>query len=148
MGNRSMTSTSPAPRSGRDEVDGAFRRLRALGTFAGATDAELRAVVAAGTLVTVPAGWSLIWDRTPADKAYVVLDGTVEVRRGDDVVATLAGGDVIGEVAILDRSLRTATVTATTPLSVLHFVREQVERLYAEVPAVRRALDSAAAERS
>lgn len=148
MANRSMTSTSPAPRPGRDEADAAFGRLRAIGTFAGATDAELRAVVAAGTLVTVPAGWSLIWDRTPADKAYVLLEGSVEVRRGDDVVATLSGGDVIGEVAILSRSLRTATVTATTPLSVLHFGREQVEHLHATVPAVRRALDRAAAERT
>jgi CRP/FNR family cyclic AMP-dependent transcriptional regulator len=144
MGVRSLTSLSPAPRSGPGEAEALVRRLRGLGTFAGATDAELRAVVDVGTLVTTPAGWSLIWERTPADKAYVIVEGTVEVRRGDAVLAELEAGDVIGEVAILERRLRTATVTATTPLTVLHLTREDVERLHAEVPAVRRALEASA----
>lgn len=137
MANRSMTSTSSAPR-GDDEV--AVALLADLDTFPGATSADLTAIVAAGRVVSVPQGWSLIWDRTPADKAYVILDGTVEVRRDGEVVATLTAGDVIGEVAILRRQLRSANVTATTPLTVLHLGRETVERLYAEVPAVRDAL--------
>ncbi|RZI82080.1 MAG: cyclic nucleotide-binding domain-containing protein [Microbacterium sp.] len=136
-----MTSTSSAPR-GDDEV--AVALLADLGTFPGATRADLAAIVAAGYVVSVPQGWSLIWDRTPADKAYVILDGTVEVRRDDEVVATLTAGQVIGEVAILRRQLRSATVTATTQLTVLHFGRETVERLYAEVPAVRDALVASA----
>lgn len=137
MANRSMTSTSSAPR-GDDEV--AVALLADLDTFPGATSADLTAIVASGRVVSVPQGWSLIWDRTPADKAYVILDGTVEVRRDGEVVATLTAGDVIGEVAILRRQLRSANVTATTPLTVLHFGRETVERLYTEVPAVRDAL--------
>jgi CRP/FNR family cyclic AMP-dependent transcriptional regulator len=141
MAQRSMTSTSSAPR-GDDEV--AVAQLSDLGTFPGATQAELAAIVASGYVVSVPQGWSLIWDRTPAEKAYVILDGTVEVRRDDAVIATLSAGDVIGEVAILRRRLRSASVTATTPLTVLHFGRETVERLFAEVPAVRDALQASA----
>lgn len=140
-----MTSTSSAPR-GDDRF--AVALLADLGTFPGASRAELEAIVAAGYVVSVPQGWSLIWDRTPAEKAYVILDGTVEVRRGDEVVATLTAGDVIGEVAILKRQLRSANVTATTGLTVLHFGRETVERLYAEVPAVRDALAASAAAHS
>ena len=145
MAHRSMTSTSSAPRG---DDGAAVARLAELGTFPGASGSELAEIVAAGYVVTVPAGWSVIWDRTPAEKAYVILDGTVEVRRGDEVVATLTAGDVIGEVAILKRRLRSANVTATTPLTVLHFSRETVERLYAEVPAVRDALSAAAAAHS
>jgi CRP-like cAMP-binding protein len=146
--NRALRSTGAVPGLTAQDLDEAVARLRALGTFPGASDAELRTVVEAGRIVTVPAGWSLIWDRTPADKAYVVLEGSVEVRRGQEVVATLPAGEVIGELAILRRSLRSGTVTAASPLTVLHFEREDVERLYAEVPAVRDALDAAAAERS
>ncbi len=142
MSRGSMTSISSAPR-GDDGV--AVARLQALGTFAGATGSEIASIVAAGYVVTVPRGWSLIWDRTPAEKAYVILDGTVEVRRNDEVVANLGAGDVIGEVAILRRRLRSASVTATTPLLVLHFTREAVERLHAEVPVVREALERSAA---
>lgn len=145
MNNRPMFSTSPAPRG---DDDAAVETLRALGTFPGARTSDLKRIVEAGYVVSVPEGWSLIWDRTPAEKAYVILDGTVEVRRGDELVATLGAGDVIGEVAILQRRLRTASVTATTPLSVLHFTREAVERLLAEVPAVRDALERSAAAHS
>jgi CRP/FNR family cyclic AMP-dependent transcriptional regulator len=141
MAGRSMTSISPAPR-GDDAA--AIARLTDLGTFPGATSAELEEIVGSGYVVTVPQGWSVIWDRTPAEKAYVILDGTVEVRRDQRVIATLNAGDVIGEVAILKRQLRSATVTASTPLTVLHFGRETVERLYADLPAVRGALDAAA----
>lgn len=145
MAQRSMTSTSSAP-LGDDGA--AVARLLQLGTFPGASSAVLAEIVAAGYVVTVPEGWSVIWDRTPADKAYVILDGTVEVRRDDEVVATLAAGDVIGEVAIIKRRLRSANVTATSALTVLHLGRESVERLYAEVPTLRQAFDDAAAAHS
>jgi CRP/FNR family transcriptional regulator, cyclic AMP receptor protein len=145
MGRRGMTSTGPAPRAdGRESVE----LLGSLGTFADATDAELHELVEAGYVVSVPQGWSLIWDRTPADKAYVVLSGEVEVRRDGEVIARLGAGDVIGELAILRRQLRSATVVAATPLTVLHFGRESVERLYADVPVFRDALDRAAGEHS
>lgn len=141
MTNRSMTSTSSAPRG---DDDAAVAALAELNTFPGASTSELATIVAAGYVVSVPQGWSLIWDRTPAEKAYVVLEGSVEVRRGEQVVATLEAGEVIGEVAILKRQLRSANVTARTPLRVLHFGRETVERLFAEIPAVRTALTAAA----
>lgn len=117
--------------------------LRALPLLAEASDAELRTIAAAGRLVTVPQGWSLIWERTPADKAYVVLSGEVDVRRDKQVVARLGAGDVVGEVAIVQHRLRTATVVAASPLEVLHFTREAVEQLYAGVPPFRAALDRA-----
>ena len=123
------------------------RRLREqladLPLFAGASRGDLKAIAKAGSLLTVPQGWSLIWEKTPADKAYVVLSGEVDIRRADAHVVRLGAGDVIGETAILERRLRTATVVAATPLEVLHFTADAVQRLYAEVPAFRAALDAA-----
>lgn len=127
-----------------DDVPTLVKALRALPLFAEASDAELRTIAAAGRLVTIPQGWSLIWERTPADKAYVVLSGEVDVRRNKQVVARLGAGDVVGEVAIVQHRLRTATVVAASPLEVLHFTREAVEQLYADVPSFRAALDRAA----
>lgn len=133
----------PDNRHTNDIVSG----LRRLDTFADATDAELRTIAEAGSLLTVPRDWSLIWERTPADKAYVVLQGDLDVRRAGEVVARLTAGDVVGEVAIVERRLRTATVVATSPLQVLHFTRDAVEKLYADVPVFRAALDRAVKER-
>lgn len=118
-------------------------QLRRLGTFAEATDRELRRIADAGRVVTVPQNWSVIWERTPADKAYVVLDGDLDVRRKGEVVAQLGSGDVVGEVAIVENQLRNATVVAATRLEVLHFTKDAVEKLYADIPAFRAAVDRA-----
>ena len=118
-------------------------QLRRLGTFAEATEAELRKIAKNGQVVAVPKNWSLIWERTPADKAYVVLDGDLDVRRRGEVVARLGAGDVVGEVAIVENRLRNATVVAETRLEVLHFTKEAVEKLYADIPAFRAAVDRA-----
>ena len=118
-------------------------RLRRLGTFAEATDQELRRIADAGRVVAVPKDWSVIWERTPADKAYVVLAGDLDVRRKGEVVARLGAGDVVGEVAIVENRLRNATVVAATRLEVLHFTKDAVEQLYADIPAFRAAVDRA-----
>lgn len=128
------------PNNTRNPIAG---RLRELGTFAEATTAELERIAAAGRTYTLPRNWSLIWERTPADKAYVVLRGEVDIRRQGEQVARLGAGDVLGEVAIVQHRLRTATVVAATDLEVLHFTKDEVEQLYAEVPAFRAALDRA-----
>ena len=111
------------------------------------TDAELQTIVESGTEVTVPEHWSLIWEKTPADKAYIILDGEVVVRKGRDEVARLGPGDVVGESAIVNHKLRNASVVTTTPVRVLHFTREAVEQLCHEIPTFRAALDAAAGDR-
>jgi len=118
-------------------------RLRELGTFDPVGEEELLRIVRSGRVHTLPQGWSLMWERTPADKTYVVLEGAVDIRLEGKQLARLVAGDVIGEVAIVQHRLRTATVVAATPLQVLHFTREDVERLYVEEPAFRAALDRA-----
>lgn len=121
-------------------------QLQELGTFDPVDDAELLRIVRTGRVHTLPQGWSLIWERTPPDKAYVVLRGEVDIRLRGETVARLGAGNVLGEVAIVQHRLRTATVVAATDLEVLHFTRDEVDRLYDEVPAFRAALDRAVDE--
>ena len=124
-------------------TDAIAEQLRELGTFPGAGNDELLRIAAAGRAVAVPQNWSVIWERTPADKAYVVLDGELDARRKGAVVARLGAGDVVGEVAIVENRLRNATVVAATRLEVLHFTKDAVEKLYADVPVFRAAVDRA-----
>ena len=111
------------------------------------SDAELQKIVRSGTEVTVPEHWSLIWEKTPGDKAYIILDGEVVVRKGKTEIARLGPGDVVGESAIVNHKLRNASVVSTTPVRVLHFTREAVEELCSAIPTFKAALDAAAGER-
>jgi CRP/FNR family transcriptional regulator, cyclic AMP receptor protein len=108
---------------------------------------EIARISASGTRVTLPEGWSPIWERTPADKAYVILNGTVSVRQHGEEIAQLGPGDIVGEAAIVNHSLRTASIVAVTPLELIHFTAEQLNQLSIEMPAFHEALEKVAAER-
>ena len=49
---------------------------------------------------------------------YVVLDGTVEVRRRDRVIEVVGPGQALGIVSLLDGEIRTVTAEAVTPCEV------------------------------
>jgi CRP/FNR family transcriptional regulator, cyclic AMP receptor protein len=105
---------------------------------------EVARISAAGTTLRVPQGWSPIWEKTPADKAYILLDGTVSVRVGGQEVAQLGPGEIMGEAAIVNHSLRTATIVALTPLELIHFTDDAVRQLSEDVPGFGDALRAAA----
>lgn len=111
------------------------------------TPEEIALISASGTRVTLPEGWAPISESTGADKAYIILSGTVSVRSHGDEVAQCGPGDIIGELAIMNRSLRTASIVALTPLELIHFTKEQLERLNVEMPAFHEALEKTAADR-
>ena len=111
------------------------------------TNDELKAVIDKGRHVRLPANWSLIWEKTPADKAYLIVDGEVSVRKGGQEIARLGPGDVIGEMAIVNHKLRSASVVSLTPLEVIHFTRESLQDLLDEVPAFADALRGTASDR-
>lgn len=48
---------------------------------------------------------------------FVIIEGTAEVKHDDQVIAQLGPGDFFGETAILENRRRSATVTATTPMT-------------------------------
>ena len=111
------------------------------------TPREVARISSHGRRVKLPEGWSPIWEQTPADKAYILLTGTVSVRRGSDEIAQLGPGDVVGEVAIVGESLRTATVVALTPLEAIHFTDDAVRELMEEMPSFHEQLSAVARSR-
>lgn len=108
---------------------------------------EISKVKAAGTQLPLPAGWSPINERTGADKAYIILEGEVSVRRDGREIAVLGPGDIMGEMAIVNHTLRSATVVALTRLQVIHLTPDAIDRLSTTVPAFGEAVRAAAAAR-
>lgn len=64
----------------------------------------------------VPAGAVLCKEGSRGREFFVIIDGEAEVTRGGRRMATVGPGDFFGEIALLERVNRTATVTAVTPL--------------------------------
>ena len=64
----------------------------------------------------MPAGTVLCKEGSRGREFFVIIDGEAEVTRGGRHLATLGPGDFFGEIALLERVNRTATVTASTPL--------------------------------
>ena len=64
----------------------------------------------------VKAGKVLCTEGETASEFFVIVDGEVEVTKGGKRLATMGPGDFFGEIALVERTTRTATVTTTTPL--------------------------------
>ncbi|WP_245835976.1 cyclic nucleotide-binding domain-containing protein [Mycobacterium rhizamassiliense] len=90
--------------------------------------------------------WPLIREQTPSDACYILLSGEVGVYVGEDRVAVLGPGEVIGESALRRGKLRSATVTTMGPSEVLRIERDDLGRLLDEIPALREVVESTAAQ--
>lgn len=115
--------------------------------FSAFTPQEIAKISSAGTRVTLPEGWAPISERTGADKAYIILSGTVSVRQHGKEIAQVGEGDIVGEAAILNHSLRSASIVALTPLELIHFTADQLNRLAVEMPKFAEQLDAVAKDR-
>ena len=124
-----------------------IQELARVNRFRDFTDEEIALVTDVARYLTVPEHWALMVEQQPADKAYLILSGEVSVRRHGEEVARLGAGEVIGEMALVNHKLRSATVVADTPLEVLHFTGEIVADLNAKIPHFRDALLGAVEER-
>jgi len=67
---------------------------------------------------TLPADSTLIEEGEDGDALFLVLEGTASVRRGGHEVLAVGPGAVFGEMALLDGEPRSATVVATSPVTV------------------------------
>lgn len=111
----------------------------------GLPEHEVRAVASLVREVSLPSNWAFIAQDTPADATYLLLSGEARVVRDGKEIATLGPGSVIGEMALANRQLRTATVVTSQPSQLLHLSAESFEQMQKHCPeATRRWLSYAA----
>jgi CRP-like cAMP-binding protein len=95
-------------------------RLKNIPLFSACSTRQLRHIAARGMEHEYPSGAVLCRQGTPGDEFFVMLEGRGEAIRDGKKMRALGPGDYFGEVALLGPlrggTLRTATVTTTTPL--------------------------------
>lgn len=107
-----------------------LRELSALRAF---TDDELNILLGAASARVVPAGEVLIREGDPGRSCVILARGELDVVKrvgaAERIIATMPAGSLLGQVALVDRSPRTATVRARTEVVVLELSRDVFERL-------------------
>lgn len=95
---------------------------------------------------TVAAGTVLIREGDPGDAMYFVASGVVEVTN-QEVTVRLSEGEFFGEMALLSRGARTATVTAISSTDLLVLEVDDFLRLLDRLPTVRQQIEGIAERR-
>jgi CRP/FNR family transcriptional regulator, cyclic AMP receptor protein len=134
-----MTTADP---KGREKY---VRRLREFSTFDKFSDDDLDRFVRAARHTSTSGPWPLIHEKTPSDACYILLNGEAAVYVGQERIAIVEPGEVIGESVLRRGKLRNATVTTTGPAEVLAIGRDDLARLVDEIPALRETMDATAA---
>ncbi len=98
-------------------------------------------------VITFLPGDVVIGQSEKGNALYILMQGTVRVSRndahGDVTVAKLGRGNFFGEGALLSDEIRSATVTATTSLTLLRLTRKDVLELAAEHAEIAQRLENA-----
>jgi len=123
------------------EVDQLAAALGELELFTDLDDGHLAKI---GGLVsevtTVVDGDAICQEGTVATEWWVVLEGQADVTIGGIYVGSVGEGETIGELAALDREVRSATVTARADLTVATIPTERFEELLELAPSITKAL--------
>ncbi len=104
--------------------------------FSACTKKDLQRIGKASTEISIPAGQKLTDQGQMGNQAFVLVDGTVSVKRNNKKVATLGPGSMVGELSLLDHGPRTATVTADTDCTVLVIDQRSFTAVLDDVPAL------------
>jgi CRP/FNR family transcriptional regulator, cyclic AMP receptor protein len=108
--------------------------------FAGLNRRQLKRVAGAALVRRFHDKTAIVRAGGPADTLYVVLDGSVSVRRRGLPNITLGMGSVFGEMALLDNGPRSATVIADGPVTCLAMTQARFLKIVRAEPAIALAL--------
>ena len=128
--------------SGGDVLD-----LSKIWLFSTSSAKDLRTIRKALEEVRVPPGRLLTDQGSIGLEFFLIVDGQASVRRNNRKVATLGPGQYFGELALLDRRPRSASVTSDSDMTLLVLGQRQFNGVLDAVPALSRKLLAAMATR-
>ena len=115
--------------------------------FSACSPGQMRTIRQEVKTTSAKAGAVLVEEDTVGREFYFILDGTASVKRKGRRIATLGPGRYFGELALLDRKPRSATVAAETDMNLLVLDQRSFNGLLDRMPALAHKLLMAMAQR-
>jgi CRP/FNR family cyclic AMP-dependent transcriptional regulator len=109
-------------------------RLKSIPLFEEVGDGELAQIAPFAQEVSVEAGKVLVREGDFSYEFMAIEDGTAEVTRGGEHVADLGPGDFFGEMGLLEKTLRNATVTAKSAMRLVTLTGWDLRRVERTAP--------------
>jgi CRP/FNR family transcriptional regulator, cyclic AMP receptor protein len=122
-------------------------QLKSLPLFADVPDQELAQIAGFAQEVTVNAGRELVREGDFSYEFMAIEEGEAEVTRDGQHVADLGPGDFFGEMGLLEKTLRNATVTAQTPMRLVTLTGWDMKRMERHIPEAIERVRAALEER-
>jgi len=128
----------------RDEY---LKHLASIPLFSELDNKELSEIGKLATEIEIAPGRTFIREGEFAQEMLVILGGTASVLKGGEKIATLGAGDFVGELALLQRRPRNASVVADTKLDVLVIDSGAMDALLDDIPGLAKRLLKVVASR-
>jgi CRP-like cAMP-binding protein len=122
-------------------------RVKSVPLFGGFSRRECKALAQQADEIDLEAGYTLVREGDWAYEFFAIEEGTVEVRRGDQLLAELGPGDFFGEMGLMADTRRNATVKATTPVKVVVMTAQNFRHTAREHPEMAAKIKAAIEER-
>ena len=121
--------------------------LQQVALFAACSRKDLQLVAKRAEDIRVAAGKALVTEGETGHEFFVILTGTAKVTRRGRKIATLGPGDAFGELALLEKAPRNASVVAETDMELVVLGQREFAGIVDEVPGFARKMLAGMAKR-
>jgi CRP-like cAMP-binding protein len=122
-------------------------QLKRIRIFEDVPDEDLKVITTFATSDEVPEGTVIVKEGDFANEFMAIEEGTARVTRGGEEVAQLGAGDIFGEISLIEKEKRAATVEATSRVRLIKIERWELERMKKVLPEVFARIEQLAGER-
>jgi CRP-like cAMP-binding protein len=127
--------------------DGKVELIRKVPLFSRLSTKRVREIAALADEIDIPAGKVLAKEGDRGREFFALLEGEVEVEQGGRLLRRMKEGEFFGEIALVTRMPRTATVTTVSPARVLVITERDFGALLKSTPEIGRGVAEALIER-
>ena len=127
--------------------DAKLELLKGVPLFARCTKKELAEIATIADEIDLVEGKQLTKEGSRGREFFVLVEGSADVKRKRKKIGTMGPGDFLGEIALVTKTPRTATVTTTSPVRALVVSEQNFRRLLERSPEVQIKVLEALAER-